>query len=41
MPSSDVSGRKLEGGDQVTKSIISNEYECIICGQTEHLHRHH
>lgn len=25
----------------MSQSIISNEYECIICGKTEHLHRHH
>lgn len=23
------------------KSIISNEYQCLVCGRTTNLHRHH
>lgn len=25
----------------MTKSIISMEYECVVCGRTTNLHRHH
>ena len=31
----------VKGGDVMSKSIMSNEKECFVCGNPFNLHRHH